>query len=60
MATNASLNAIRNEIKGKIPCITNLAITNALNTAENKIPDHSKQIPTPKFNKFTAKGLLQD
>ena len=36
------LNAKRNEIKGEIPCITNLAITAALITVKNEIPDHSK------------------
>ena len=33
------LNAKINEIKGKIPSITNLATTAALATVENKVPN---------------------
>ena len=55
LATNASLNARITEIKNEIPSITNLATTAALAAVENKIPDHSKDIPTPEFNKLTAK-----
>ena len=54
MATNASLNAKINEVKNEIPSITNLATTTALTAIENKIPDHSKYITTPKFNELTA------
>ena len=36
LGTNASLNAKRNEIKGEIPSITNLATANAPTTVENK------------------------
>ena len=41
MASNASLNAKINEVKGEIPSITNLATTAALTTVENKIPNVS-------------------
>ena len=37
LATNASLNAKINEIKGEIPNITNLATTSVLTAVENKI-----------------------
>ena len=33
---------------------TNLAATTVLTAVENKIPDHSKYITTPEFNKLTA------
>ena len=36
IATNASLNANINEVKGEIPNITNLATTCALNAFQNK------------------------
>ena len=39
MATNASLNAKINEVKNKIPNITNLATTTPLTAVENKIPN---------------------
>ena len=35
----STTNAKINEIKGEIPSITNLVITTALNTVENKIPN---------------------
>ena len=41
LATNTTLNAKINEIKNKIPSITNLAATAALTTVENKIPNVS-------------------
>ena len=41
MATNTSLNAKINEVKGEIPSITNLATTAALTSVENKIPNAS-------------------
>ena len=37
--------------------ITNLATNAALTAAENKIPDHSKYIATPKFNKLTTESF---
>ena len=57
LATTAALNAKINEVKNKIPNITNLATTTALTTVENKIPDHSKYITTPEFNKLTAENF---
>ena len=44
-------------MKNKIPNITNLAFTTALTYVENKIPDHSKYITTPEFNKLTAENF---
>ena len=41
LATNASLNPEIREIKGEIPSITNLAITAALATVGNKMPNTS-------------------
>ena len=38
LATDASLNAKINEVKGEIPNITNLASTTAFTAVENKIP----------------------
>ena len=40
--------------------ITNLSTTTALTAIENKIPNHSKYISTPKFTKLTAGILLRD
>ena len=40
------------EFKSKISNITNLVTNTALAAVENKIPDHSKYITTPKFNKL--------
>ena len=45
---------LKNEIKNKIPNITNLATTIALTVVENKIPDLRKYSTTPEFNKLTA------
>ena len=42
MAANGSLNAKINEVKNKIPNITNLATPTALTAVENKIPNVSK------------------
>ena len=39
MATNASLNAKINELKGETPNIINLATTTAFIAVENKIPN---------------------
>ena len=41
LATNASLNAKTNKVKGETPSITNLATTTALTAAENKISNVS-------------------
>ena len=38
LATSAGVNAKINDVKGKIPNITNLAGTIALTAVENKIP----------------------
>ena len=57
LATNTTLNAKINEVKNEIPSITNLATTTALTAFENKIPDHSKYITTPEFNKLTAENF---
>ena len=46
-----------NEVKNKIRKITNLATTTDFTAVENKIPDQSKCITTPEFNKLTAKNL---
>ena len=51
LATTAALITKVNEVKSKIPNITNLATT-ALTAVENNIPDHSKYITTPEFNKL--------
>ena len=56
LATTAALNAKINEVKNKIPNITNLATAFALATVENKLPDHSKYIATPEFNRLTAEN----
>ena len=50
MATNASLNAKINEVKGEIPNITNLATTSALTAVENKIPSVSNLVKKADYN----------
>ena len=57
LVTNASLNAKINEVKSEIPNITNLPTTTGLTAIENKIPDYSKYIITPEFNKLTAQNF---
>ena len=47
--TTTALNAKINEIQ-KIPNITTLATYTILNAVENKSPDHSRNISTPKVN----------
>ena len=54
LTTNTTLNAKINEFKNKIPDIINLA---TLTAVENKIPDHSKHIATPEFNKLLAENF---
>ena len=49
LATNNTFNAKINEVKNKILNITNLATTIALTAVENKIPEHSKYIFTPRI-----------
>ena len=46
-----------NNIEDKIPDITNLPTTTALTVVENKIPDHSKYITSPEFNKLSAENF---
>ena len=57
LTTTACLNANINEIKNKIPDITNLATSTALTGVKTKIPYQSKNITTPEFNirKFYCK-----
>ena len=43
----------------KTNCLILLTYT-ALSAIENKIPDPSKYITTPVFNKLTAENLVQD
>ena len=50
LATNPSLNAKINEVKGEIPNITNLATTTALTAVENKIPNVSNLIKKTEYN----------
>ena len=58
LATSTALNDKINEVENKIPNITNLATTTTAVTAvENKIPDHSKYVTTPEFNKITAESF---
>ena len=57
LATAAAPNARLNEVKNKMPNITNLATTTVLTAVDNKIPDHSKYITTPEFNKSTAENF---
>ena len=44
-------------MKNEMPSINNLDITTALTAVENKIPNHSKYITTPKFNKLAAENF---
>ena len=46
-----------NEVKNKIPNITNLATTTVLTAVENEIPDHSKYIATLELNKLTVENF---
>ena len=41
-----------NEVKGKIPNITNLATTTALTAVENKIPNVSNLVKKTDYNKI--------
>ena len=51
LVTNTTLDAKVNEVKIEIPNITNLASTTALTAVENNMPDHTKYMNTPEFNK---------
>ena len=57
LATNTTLNGKINEVENKIPNTTNLTTTPALTAVGNKIPDHSKYITTPEFNKLVAENF---
>ena len=58
LAKTTDLNAKINEVKNKIPNITNLdTITTAFTVVENKIPAHSIYT-TPEFSKLTAEKIL--
>ena len=57
LPTTACLNANINEIKNKIPDITNLATSTALTGVKTKIPYQSKNITTPEFNKLTSENF---
>ena len=57
LATSTALNDKINEVENKIPNITNLTTTTAVTAVENKIPDHSKYVTTPEFNKITAESF---
>ena len=46
LATNTSLNAKMNEVKGEIPNITNLATSTGLTAVENKIPSVGNLVKT--------------
>ena len=52
---------IQKLVEKKIPITSSLIITSVLNTntneVENKIPDHTKYITTPEFNKLTAENI---
>ena len=52
LVANASLNTKTNEVKIEIPSITSVATITPLTGLENEIPDHSKYITTPEFNKL--------
>ena len=57
LTNNTTFDVIINDVKNKIPSITNLSATADLAAVENKIPDHSKYITTPEFNKLTAENF---
>ena len=50
LATNASLNAKLNEVKGEIPNITNLATSKALTAVENEIPNVTNLVKKTDYN----------
>ena len=55
LATNASLDAKINEVKGVIPSLTNIATTAAFTTVENKIPNVSDLGKKTKKTDYDAK-----
>ena len=46
VTTKTTLNAKINEVKSKLPSITNLAIKTVLNAVESKIPSFSNLVKT--------------
>ena len=46
-----------NEVKNKIPSITNLATITTHTAVENKISQHNIYITTSEFNKLTAQNF---
>ena len=63
LASNTALNAKINEIKNKIPSITNLATMAALTTVENKIPSVSnlyKKYYRKKLNYYHQKIVFYE
>ena len=50
MATNSALNAKINEVKGKIPRITNLGTNTVLTAVENKIPNVGNLVKKTGYN----------
>ena len=58
LATTTALNAKMNEIQ-KIPNITTLATCTILIAVENKSPDHSRNISTPKVNSRNFFGKIR-
>ena len=50
LATNNTLNAKINDVKGEIPSITNLATTSVFTAVENKIPNVSNLVKKTDYN----------
>ena len=57
IAATTALNAKINEAKNKICNITYLAPNTALTPVDDNIPDHTKYITTPEFNKLTVENF---
>ena len=57
LAKTATFNAKTNGVKNKISNITDLATATSLTAIEFKMPDHSKSITTPEFNRLTAENF---
>ena len=57
LATKTTVNGKTNEVKNEIPNITNFPTTTALTAVKNKVPDYSKYITTPEFNKLNAQSF---
>ena len=55
LANNTTLNAKMNEVKNKIPSITNLATTTALTAVENKTPNVSNLVKQSEYNTKISK-----